>query len=65
VLEAMTRVYGKMENSIPSKYKMTEDIQMPTGIYDYVVELSFGCNFVPGTLKSILLVRRLLYFIIV
>jgi len=40
VLEAMTRVYGKTENLIPSKYKMTENIQTSTGTYEYVVELS-------------------------
>ena len=40
VLEAMTRVYGKTENSTPRKYKMDKDIQTPPRIYDYVAELS-------------------------
>ena len=40
VLEAMTRVYGKTENSSPRKYKMDKDIQTPPRIYNYVVELS-------------------------
>ena len=40
MLEAVTRVYGKTENSTPSKYKMDKDIQTPPRIYDYVAELS-------------------------
>ena len=41
VLEAMTRIYGKTENSTPPrKYKMDKDIQTPPRIYDYVAELS-------------------------
>ena len=40
VLEAMTRVYGKTENSTPRKYKMDKDIQTPPRMYDYVAELS-------------------------
>jgi len=40
VLEAMTRVYGKTENSTPGKYKMDKDIQTPPRIYDYDAELS-------------------------
>jgi len=40
VLEAMTRVYRKTENSTPRKYKMDKDIQTPPRIYDYVAELS-------------------------
>ena len=40
VLEAMTRVYGKTENSTPRKHKMDKDIQTPPRIYDYVAELS-------------------------
>jgi len=39
-LEAMTTIYGKTENSPPSKYKMAKDIQTPPRIYDYVAELS-------------------------
>jgi len=40
VLEAMTTVYGKTENSTPSKYKIAKDIQTQPRIFDYVVELS-------------------------
>jgi len=41
VLETMTRVYEKTENSTPPrKYKMDKDIQTPPRIYDYVAELS-------------------------
>jgi len=39
-LEAMTRVYGKTENSTPRKYEMDKDIQTPPRIYDYIAELS-------------------------
>ena len=39
-LEAMTTIYGKTENSPPSKYKMAKDIQTPPRMYDYVAELS-------------------------
>jgi len=45
VLEAMTRVYGKTENSTPRKYKMDKDIQTPLRIYDYVAELSCCAQF--------------------
>ena len=41
VLEAMTRVYEKTENSTPCKYKMAKDMQTPPRIYDYVAELSY------------------------
>jgi len=40
VLEAMTTVNGKTENSTSRKYKMDKDIQTPHRIYDYVAELS-------------------------
>jgi len=40
VLEVMTTVYGKTENSIRGKYKMVNDIQTPPIIYDYVTEFS-------------------------
>jgi len=43
-LEAMTTIYGKTENSPPSKYKMAKDIQTPPRIYDYVAELSCCAN---------------------
>jgi len=41
LLEAMSRVYEKTENSTPGKYKMVKDIQTLPRIYDYVAEL--GC----------------------
>ena len=44
-LEAMTTIYGKTENSPPSKYKMAKDIQTPPRIYDYVAELSCCAQF--------------------
>ena len=40
LLETMSTVYGKTENSTSSKYKMAKDIQTPPRIYDYVAELS-------------------------
>jgi len=36
LLETMSTVYGKTENSTSSKYKMAKDIQTPPRICDYV-----------------------------
>ena len=45
VLEAMTRVYGKTENSTPPrKYKMDKDIQKLSRIYDKCKKLLFYNN---------------------